>query len=195
LRKLTILCDLDSTLSRFNEKWCRAINEHFGKSFTPDDFTDWEVAKCLGLPEKECAALFDAPGFCRDIEPVPGAIEALARLHDEGHDIHIVTSSTANMIPDKLAWIGRHLPWLPKRNVWFGHRKEMLFGDVFIDDGGHNVEAYRAAWGESPVILMPAYPYNLGADDWDVRFPPDAEHWGQVGKWIVDLTAAQPEAA
>ena len=71
----------------------------------------------------------------RNLEVMPGAREALSRLN---HDFDIFIASTPpwdrpDMWGAKKEWIAEHFPWL-KRKLILTHRKDLLIGDILIDD-------------------------------------------------------------
>tara|TARA_R100001244_G_scaffold129867_1_gene101606 strand:+ start:2494 stop:2961 length:468 start_codon:yes stop_codon:yes gene_type:complete len=70
------------------------------------------------------------------IPVMPGAIEALHKLRTDGHDIFIATTPSWDR-PEtwghKRDWIVEHFPWL-KRKMFLTHRKDLLDGDILIDD-------------------------------------------------------------
>ena len=71
----------------------------------------------------------------RNLEVMPGAGEALRRLN---HDFDIFIASTPpwdrpDMWGAKREWIAEHFPWL-KRKLILTHRKDLLIGDILIDD-------------------------------------------------------------
>ena len=71
----------------------------------------------------------------RNLDVIPGAGEALRQLNQD-FDIFIATTPSWSR-PDtwghKREWIGEHFPWL-KRKMVLTHRKDLLIGDILIDD-------------------------------------------------------------
>tara|TARA_R110002051_G_scaffold60644_3_gene111281 strand:- start:1068 stop:1520 length:453 start_codon:yes stop_codon:yes gene_type:complete len=69
-------------------------------------------------------------------EPIAGAKDAVKKLEDMGHDLFIATTPPWNH-PDawgqKRNWIEKHFPTL-KRKMFLTHRKDLLKGDILIDD-------------------------------------------------------------
>ncbi|MDO5692713.1 MAG: 5'-3'-deoxyribonucleotidase [Pseudomonadota bacterium] len=81
--------------------------------------------------------IYTAPGFFRDLPPMPGAIEAVAALLAQGHDVRICTSPLnqwRHCVTEKYEWVERHL------GTDFVHRmivtkdKTVVYGDVLVDD-------------------------------------------------------------
>ena len=71
----------------------------------------------------------------RNLELIPGAKDALMRLNQD-FDIFIATTppwSRPDVWGEKREWIGEHFPWL-KRKMVLTHRKDLLIGDILIDD-------------------------------------------------------------
>ena len=71
----------------------------------------------------------------RNLELIPGAKDALLRLNQD-FDIFIATTppwSRPKVWGEKREWIEEHFPWL-KRKMILTHRKDLLIGDILIDD-------------------------------------------------------------
>ena len=71
----------------------------------------------------------------RDLDLIPGAQDALIRLNND-FDIFIATTppwSRPDAWAHKREWIEEHFPWL-KRKMILTHRKDLLIGDILIDD-------------------------------------------------------------
>ena len=71
----------------------------------------------------------------RNLEVVPGAKDALLRLNQD-FDIFIATTppwSRPKVWGEKREWIEEHFPYL-KRKMVLTHRKDLLIGDILIDD-------------------------------------------------------------
>ena len=87
-----------------------------------------------GFPGDEIAGIFDL------MDPMPGALEAVATLAPL-YDVFILSTSpwsNPTALPGKLAWIKRHFgdgvenPFYKK--VVFSHRKDLNVGDYLVDD-------------------------------------------------------------
>ena len=69
-------------------------------------------------------------------EPMPGAIEAVHKIIDMGHDVFIASTPPWNNPAawgQKRDWIEEHIPEL-ERKIVLTHRKDLLIGDILIDD-------------------------------------------------------------
>jgi len=70
-----------------------------------------------------------------ELEVMPGAIEALEKLNQD-FDIFIASTppwDRPDMWGAKREWIAKHFPYL-KRKLILTHRKDLLIGDILIDD-------------------------------------------------------------
>ena len=70
-----------------------------------------------------------------ELEVMPGAAEALRKLNQD-FDIFIASTppwDRPNMWAAKREWIAKHFPYL-KRKLILTHRKDLLIGDILIDD-------------------------------------------------------------
>ena len=70
-----------------------------------------------------------------ELEVMPGAAEALRKLNQD-FDIFIASTppwDRPDMWGAKKEWIAEHFPYL-KRKLVLTHRKDLLIGDILIDD-------------------------------------------------------------
>jgi len=114
--KLTIYIDMDGVLADFHsaaENLKNNFPDELGSNVKPDEVLDFST-----------------------FTPMPGAIDAVAALLAMGHDVFIATTPPWNHPAawgQKRDWVEKHLPQL-KRKMFLTHRKDLLIGDVLIDD-------------------------------------------------------------
>ena len=103
MKKLTILVDMDDTVENLCETWVEFLNETHGTKVHKDDIHDWDMYKAFQTIEKKQVydPLFNENMWKRVI-PLPGAVEYLKRLIDDGHKVVIVTASHQNTVAMKL---------------------------------------------------------------------------------------------
>lgn len=177
---MTILVDMDDTIELLLQTLLRRINEKYGRDVAPDDVTQWNLAAAYpGLTREQIFSVADVPGFWKDVKPMPGAAEGLKHLMDEGHEVFIVTATEAGHVDEKMREVlFRYFPFLSWDQVIITSRKQMIRGDVLIDDGIHNLEG-----GEYKKILFTA-PYNRHYDA-EANGMARVDSWDQIIR-IID---------
>lgn len=175
-----IVIDLDSTGVDINSKWLGTYNKLYNDSLTNEDLVKWEMHEYV---KPECGLkIYDIiaqPGFFRDLPAYPGFIELVKHLHEAvdpvtGEKKYLPIIATAydhdQAATDKAFWLKQNLPFLHKKQKFLGHGKEHIPAWMFIDDGPHNVEAYRAENPDAHILAM-EWPYNTRVEDLCLRLP------------------------
>ena len=157
---MTILVDMDDTIEQLLQAWVEGVNSAYGRSVAYEDIRSWDVSAAYpGLTWEEVYAIPMRPGFWKTVKPIPGAAEGLQRLIAAGHKVYIVTATPFASVPEKMdELLFRYFPFLSWENVIITGNKQMIRGDVLIDDGVHNLEG-----GDYRKILMTA-PHNREYD-------------------------------
>ena len=160
MKKLTILVDMDDTIEQLLQAWVRGANETYNRNVAYDDITSWDVSAAYpGLTWEQIYAIPMQPGFWKTVEPMEGAAEALQRMIAAGHEVFIVTATPYEVMFEKMSEVlFRYFPFLTWDQVIVTSRKQLIRGDVLIDDGIHNLEG-----GQYRKILMTAH-HNLYYD-------------------------------
>ena len=179
---MTILVDMDDTIEQLLKAWVREVNERYGYSVAYDEVVSWDVSAAFpGLSWEQVYEIPTLPGFWRTVEPIPGAAEALQRLMAAGHEVYIVTATTCESVPEKMnELLFRWFPFLSWDQVIITCRKQMIRGDVLIDDGVHNLEG-----GAYAKLLMTA-PHNRGYDA-EANGMIRVDNWAQIEDVIQSL--------
>lgn len=167
-----ILLDMDGVLCNLIDKWFSTYNREYNDAIEIGMLQQWGPHH-YARAGKAVYKYLSQPGFFRDLDPIPGAVEGVHKLLAQGHDVVVVTAAK-NGHRDKLDWIREHIPEIKSDHVIFSHRKELVRGDVLFDDAPHNLEAF-AAYAQ-PVAM--AYPYNQGVSC------PRMNSWGDFNTYI-----------
>jgi 5'-nucleotidase len=158
-----ILVDMDSILADILTPWCHYLNEVHGESMTIDKVVSWNMHENAPKAGLQAYDILKVEGFFRNLHVIPGAVEGVKSFVDAGHDVFVVTAAeTPTSFKEKAEWFHEHFPFLGKRRLVLMHEKHLLSGDVLIDDGPHNAEAYRAAHPKAYIASL-WYPYHLAA--------------------------------
>lgn len=142
MTKLTILVDMDDTLENLCEVWVGYLNETYGTDVKLEDVTQWDMTKVFPtLNRNEIFDVLTEEALWERIEPLPGAVEYLKKLIDDGHKIVIVTSASPETVSLKLNKVlFKYFPYLTYKDVIITSQKQMVIGDVLVDDAPHNLE-------------------------------------------------------
>ena len=157
---MTILVDMDDTIEQLLQAWVRGVNEKYDRNAAYDDVTSWDVSSAFpGLTWEQVYEIPMETGFWKTVEPIPGAAEALRHFMEAGHDVYIVTATPHESVPEKMNdLLFKYFPFLSWRQVIITGNKQLIRGDVLIDDGIHNLEG-----GDYRKILFTA-PHNRRYD-------------------------------
>lgn len=154
--KLTILVDMDDTIENLLVHWIGWLNETHGTSVDAEEIRSWNIQEAFpSLTTEQVYEPLLRDEFWLRVTPKPDAQDYLQTLADDGHEIYITTSSNYKTIPVKMEQVlFKYFPWLDWDHVIIASRKQMIRGDVMVDDGPHNLEG-----GRYYKILMDA-PHN-----------------------------------
>ena len=142
------------------EKWNHVVPElpYYGYSRPY-----WEIIECY--PAEYGAriySIFEEPGFFRNLQPMPGAIEALHVLREHG-DIHFVSAPLsgerrAGCIIEKSEWLEEQV-WENASELLFSTSdKTLVIGDYLFDDCPNIKGRYVPKWKH--LLFDDGYRYN-----------------------------------
>ncbi|XP_037664741.1 5'(3')-deoxyribonucleotidase, cytosolic type [Choloepus didactylus] len=143
-RPVRVLVDMDGVLADFEAGLLRGFRRRFpGDPYVPLEerrgFLAREQYRALrpDLPEK-VASVFEAPGFFLDLEPIPGALEALREMSTmEDTQVFICTSPMRkydHCVSEKYRWVEKHLGPQFVERIILTTDKTVILGDLLIDD-------------------------------------------------------------
>ena len=159
VRPLTILVDVDNVLEDLNTAWVNAVNQKYGTSTKPEDIVSWRIEKYFeGLSRTQVFSPLHDPKFWESLTPLDGAQEYMQRLIKDGHKLFVVTSCHPDTIKFKHKFLAKYFPFIPFKDVIITSHKQMIKGDVLIDDAPHNFDCSDSA-GNQIGLLMGA-PHN-----------------------------------
>jgi 5'-nucleotidase len=161
----TILIDMDAIVADLASEWYKRYNEATGKNITTADVNQWDVGKAIG--DKSIYKYLTQPGLYWKLPPIQPAIDTLKRLHklrvggEKVYELFVLTAAIAHpqIIPDKMAWLEEHMPFIDRKHQVFAYHKHLVFGDYFIDDSPKNLTQWKARFPTSKTVTV-TYPYN-----------------------------------
>ena len=161
---ISIAIDLDAVLNTLNEDWIKRYNADYNDNLTNDDILTWKIEDFVKCGNKIYDYLKE-PGFFENLGVQPNAIEVTKWL-SERFDICIATAYIPEACLDKAMWIDRHFPHIGSKKIIFCNDKGKILTDYLIDDGGHNIEAFK---GKGVVFGQPYNRYlkkETRVNDW-----------------------------
>lgn len=175
---MRILIDMDDVMIDFLQHWIDVLNGKFNKNVKYNDIYCWSMQ--VAYPDLTREQIFDVlynEEFWADISPKQGAITYIRRLIQDGHEIYVVTASDPLIMKFRQVYIlNQFFPWIPQENVIMAHNKQMILGDVLVDDNPKNLVN-----GNYRGLLMTA-PHNQG-------YPERLSNLIRVNSWeeVYDL--------
>ncbi|MCB0844691.1 MAG: 5'-3'-deoxyribonucleotidase [Bacteroidetes bacterium] len=140
---MIILVDMDGVLADFEGSFIKK----YRKKHPDKRFLKLEERNTFYLKEQYASIspelgelafqLFTAPGFFRELDPMPGGKEALQKMEELGHDVRICTSPLTqyeNCVLEKYQWIEAHFGHAFTKKMFMVKDKTMVKGDILIDD-------------------------------------------------------------
>ncbi|MBO0899400.1 hypothetical protein J1G43_05420 [Cellulomonas sp. zg-ZUI22] len=135
-----VLVDMDGVLVDLEAAFWDAFETAHpaGPRRTDGDRTVFRIDEQLDPQWRDAVrSIMAAPGFFGGLRPVPGAVEALDEMLDEGWDVRICTAPLLHnptCASDKLASLARHFGQRWAERAVITKDKTLVRGDVLIDD-------------------------------------------------------------
>ncbi len=137
---MIVLVDMDDVLEELAIGWTRYLNDKYHLSVTEGSVADWDIAKYFPtLTEKQ---VYDAEfddHIWDFVDVTPGAVEGVQELIKDGHEVFIVTATRYETMKYKMdTLLFKYFPFLDWGQVIVTENKQLILGDVLIDDRPHN---------------------------------------------------------
>jgi len=187
--------DQDGTITHWGGGWdLRRLTDYPTLTRIPLTQDQRSFNLKLGLNEEECAAvdaIFNYPGFYKDLEPIDGALDAIRLTIERGHSVEIVTSpwwANPTCLQDKSDWVARYLGEEFRAKIVFTSDKTGWRGDYLVDDKPEIKGRHAPEWSQ----ILYDQPYNrdvsglLRVTDWKTDWPnildilEERHAWGSV---------------
>lgn len=176
--KPIVFIDMDGTINKFWEAFTATYNTLYGKNefLKASDLWSYSVAECLSGHEDDeiDRAIMTRSDFWLNIPAQEHAIEVLERMYDR-YDCYILTTpwnGYPDCVRDKMEWMRRKFPFFSTKKMIFTHHKNLLKGDVLIDDHPKNISNFDGK------VATIDFPYNRGyCADFRTSSWLDMENW------------------
>lgn len=156
----TILIDMDDTIENLSIEWVKYINRLYGTDVDPYSLRDFNVSLAFPtLTYEQVYGITLEEELWKYVRPIDGAVHYVKKLIDDGHRVYIVTSTEYESIRYKMEHVlFKYFPYLTWKDVIITANKQLIKGDVLVDDGIHNLVG-----GDYEKILFTA-PHNCEYD-------------------------------
>lgn len=134
-KNLRFLVDVDEVLADLRSPVMDVICQVTGRDREDPEFRIWDLFSVLTEVERfEVFARMSARGFCGNLLPKPGAIEAMRALQGRV-DLFAVTNpfDSEPWVTERYQWLSEHFG-LRKNKVIFGEPKYAVSGRWFLED-------------------------------------------------------------
>lgn len=172
MRPVEIGLDMDDTICHLKPYWIGRINERHGLDFDHLSISGWDLKPFFPmLSPKDIYGFLEEPGFFRGLAPMPGALEAIERFIEAGHNVSILTTCSHGH-RDKIEWLQEHVKSFRKLDIYTCNRnKYRVQFDYFVDDHPGNLIPYQEFNPKSEVLCMAqshnAHYTGLRFHDWE----------------------------
>lgn len=155
---MRILVDCDDTIWDLLDAWLDFLNKKYDKKVRAEDVLYWDMS--LAYPDLEKQQIYEPltdESLWKSVKPKFDAIKYIALLCQEGHEIYFVTATDYRNIQFKVKLLETYFPDVPICNLIITHHKNLIKGDILIDDYINNFKERDCG------ILFTA-PYNKEID-------------------------------
>lgn len=137
---MRILVDMDDVLEYLCIHWVTYLNSLYGTNVTVNDIKSWDISEAFPtIPKEKVYAPIYESNFWNNLIPMAESQYYLRKLIEEKHEVFIVTASNYQTLNSKMIWLFKHFPFLKWNQVIVTSNKQMIEGDVLVDDGVHNL--------------------------------------------------------
>lgn len=163
---MTIVIDMDNVLCNLQEVVVNLFNKRYGKKYTLEDFTDYDVSQIL--PKNEAVLMKSM--YCDDniynsVKPLHGAQNVVEKLINAGHNVYIVSDIIPKTYVKKVEWLNFYFPQIDEAHIVAMKHKHRFKCDVMIEDNMQNLLAspyyericFDYAWNRK----VSDYAYNI----------------------------------
>lgn len=152
-KSFKVILDCDDVLYQCNGYALEKLNRVYGSKYMLSDITTWGP---LGNSLDRRLQLFSDPDFVSEQPLFPGAKKFVDELSKRS-EVVIATNVPAQCAGARIAAIVRDFPEIPLSNILIGGRKDLLTGDMMLDDAPQNLDGANVHY---PVLFR--QPWNYG---------------------------------
>ena len=107
----TVYVDMDDVLCQTAQHFLTILEREFGKKFTFEQLTDFDVGEACEITAEEREELYRIVHQGEEllsIPPIPGAIDVLEQWSAAGYEVSIVTGRPPDTYEPSVQWLKKH---------------------------------------------------------------------------------------
>lgn len=180
---ITILIDIDDTMTDLVAAWCEWLNGLYNLNVNPEEITEWKITKFYPtLTEEQVFEPLHIDRFWETVKPKDESVKYVKQLIDDGFNVYLCTSTDyRNIKPKYENVIMKYFPFISWKQVIVTSRKQMIESDFLIDDGVHNHE------GGGYINILVSAPHNREYDA-EANGMIRSENWEFTYNTVVHLS-------
>ncbi|RZM22043.1 MAG: 5'(3')-deoxyribonucleotidase [Pedobacter sp.] len=168
-----LLVDMDGVLANVYEQFIAFEKEKLGITR--------ELSELVGKMEDEAFedlyTYVNTKDFFTNVLPMAGSIDTLEKLNAK-YELFIVSAATEFplSLTEKMLWLKRYFPFIHWKQVVLCGTKEIVSGDIMIDDHFKNLDTFKGQ------TILFSQPHNMNRDIKDhIR----VENWNEVAALLL----------
>jgi 5'(3')-deoxyribonucleotidase len=141
---MILFVDMDEVMADTYSAHIEHYNHNFGENLTREECMGFEVWQKVPLERKDAIwQHYYKKGFFRDLRPIADSIEVLHELNKK-YSVYVASAAMQfpNSLLEKHQWLDEHFPFIHWKNRILCGDKQILRGDILIDDRSHNLENF-----------------------------------------------------
>jgi len=143
----TVLIDVDGVVANFAEAFVEVVNEVLDRNHVESDIITYDFSDSLGLDDYDWQVLdrtLGSIGLAEGLDTYPGAVEGVRSLMGVA-EVYFVTSILkvcSTWTYDRTQWLKKLFGDAVEERIVFTDQKQLVQGDIFIDDMPANVNKW-----------------------------------------------------
>ena len=166
LKRPRVLLDVDGVLADFLNEFLEFGNSLTGVRYKKEDIKKWDIFSYFDEENcKKCIKYLSDPGFAAGLEPYEGSKAALEKIKELA-ELFIVTVpvySSVTWVYERTMWLKKHFN-INSDQIVYTASKELVTGDIFVDDRPEHVSAWKHQ-NPSGIAILWSQEYNKLSED------------------------------
>lgn len=159
MKILDIVFDTDGVKGDWVGCVLAKYNAEYGMNLTKGDIITGNWTK-LQIPNTDILKYIYDKSVYEEMKPYEEAQQLIRDINELNHRIFACTAVPKVVVENRANWIGREFPEIDESRYMFTSDKSLVAGDVFIDDGVHNLVACKAK-----VKILLSRPWNQNVSE------------------------------